>query len=105
MGSNYDVADLAVINYGSVLSGQSGERDALLQACVRWGFFYLDLSQDDKGLEYLSTAKDVLKFSKDYFGQPLDTKLKDMRDDFATFNICGYATTLCVALYGSLLCG
>lgn len=89
MATMYEVADLAVIKYRNLLLEDPTERSSLLEACSRWGFFYLDLSDVERGQEHLIAVKDVLDFSKEYFARPLDKKLCDTSQDFATFNICG----------------
>jgi isopenicillin N synthase-like dioxygenase len=89
MSSSYSVADLAVINYGQVLRRDPKECRALLEACERWGFFYLDLRQNDDCVTYFALTQDLLDFSKHYFSQSLEKKLYDRKEDFATFNICG----------------
>lgn len=89
---NSIVANLAVINHQKIRAGDVTEQNALFEACEKWGFFYLDLSQDE-GVEYLNVVDKTLEVSKEYFAKPLEEKLKDTAKDMNTFNICGYYTS------------
>lgn len=94
MSSTYGVAELAVINYDNILKRNAEECLSLFEACRKWGFFYLDLSRAENSEEYFALSQDVLEFSKEYFARPLDKKMSDMKQDFATFNICGYSPSV-----------
>jgi isopenicillin N synthase-like dioxygenase len=89
MSSEYDIADLAVVHYDRILQQDADACHVLLEACREWGFFYLDFGSDDEVKEYFHLMRELLDFSRDYFAQSIDEKLKDTRKDFATFNICG----------------
>lgn len=84
-----EVADLITISFAKLEARDQDEEARLLEACTKWGFFYLDVGQA-KPLGYLKAVDDLFELSKEYFARPLDEKKRDTPDDFDTFNICGY---------------
>jgi isopenicillin N synthase-like dioxygenase len=85
---NAGVANLTVVSYEKLLSNDQDESSRLLSACREWGFFYLDLTSTESA-SYLRTVNELSGVSKEYFAQPLDYKLKDTREEWSLFNICG----------------
>lgn len=86
------VANLAVVNHQKIRAGDVTEQEVLFKACVKYGFFYLDLSHDED-VEYLEVVDRMFEVSKEYFARPLEEKLKDTAKDMNTFNICGSYTS------------
>lgn len=87
-GDDKGVANIAVVNFEKLLAKDASEVDKLFTACADWGFFYLDL-EGDHTKEYLENVSGLFSAAKEYFGQPLEEKLKDTRKDIAVYNICG----------------
>jgi isopenicillin N synthase-like dioxygenase len=87
--SEQDNADLTVVNYQRLLSGDEDEELAMYTASSKWGFFYLDLG-DFEDPKYLEIVRELFDASKTYFEKSLVEKLKDTRSEPDVFNICGY---------------
>ncbi|CZT14697.1 related to gibberellin 20-oxidase [Ramularia collo-cygni] len=68
---------LTTISLERLRTGDAVEGKKLLSACQSQGFFYLDLSSD---LELCAQWEGMLGRMKDYFDQPLDVKLQDVRN-------------------------
>jgi isopenicillin N synthase-like dioxygenase len=75
--SGIPVATLPVISYDKLLSDDPTEIDRLLDICKSLGFFYLDLSGAAQPV--LDKSQDAFKFMENYFDQPLEVKLRDLR--------------------------
>lgn len=88
MGDEPKVANIAVINFERLLSKDAAEVSKLFTACADWGFFYLDL-EGERTKEYLENVDSLFSAAKEYFGKPLEEKIKDTRKDIAVYNICG----------------
>ncbi|KAK6075814.1 gibberellin 20-oxidase [Seiridium cupressi] len=67
-------ATLPVLSLGRLRAGDAAENAKLLEACDTYGFFYLDLSPSP---ELLADWVAMLSFAENYFGQPIDDKMKD----------------------------
>lgn len=74
---NILVAPLETISYDKLLAGESTEVERLLNNCKSLGFFYLDLRGAAK--DVLDNSQDAFKLMEEYFDQPLDVKLRDVR--------------------------
>jgi isopenicillin N synthase-like dioxygenase len=68
-------ADLHVLNFCSLQSGDESELAKLLSACEQHGFFYLDLRDWESG-EILHSLEETWNIMKRWFDQPLQEKLK-----------------------------
>lgn len=77
VSSAIPVADLDTISYDKLLEGDSIETARLLENCKSLGFFYLDLAGAAQAV--LDNSQDVFKLMEEYFDQPLDVKLQDVR--------------------------
>jgi isopenicillin N synthase-like dioxygenase len=77
VSSKIPVAPLETISYDKLLAGDSIEIERLLSNCKSLGFFYLDLT--GAAQVTLDNSRDVFKFMEEYFDQPLDVKLRDVR--------------------------
>jgi hypothetical protein len=82
------LADLAVISYEKLLKKDPAESSKLLTACVEWGFFYLDLSSLTAE-NYRNLVSAMNSISQEYFSRPLEEKMKDTKEEWGVFNICG----------------
>jgi isopenicillin N synthase-like dioxygenase len=82
------LADLSVISYEKLLRKDPTEASNLLSACVKWGFFYLDLSSLTAE-NYRNLVSSLNRVSQKYFSRPLEEKLKDSNEEWGVFNICG----------------
>lgn len=67
---------LPTISLDRLRSGDIRESKNLVEACRTRGFFYLDLSSDDKLCQQWD---EMLAAIKDYFEQPLGVKMQDAR--------------------------
>ncbi|KAI0484875.1 Clavaminate synthase-like protein [Xylariaceae sp. FL0804] len=67
-------ASIPVLRLDHLRHGEKTETKCLLEACISYGFFYLDLSSDTQLLEDWDS---ILDQSMTYFSQPLHEKLKD----------------------------
>ncbi|TXC09024.1 hypothetical protein FocTR4_00004551 [Fusarium oxysporum f. sp. cubense] len=76
--SSYDkveTANLFTVKFSNLFDRDSREVDALLQACERDGFFYLDL-RDSCSAKLWRDLERVSEMAKRWFSQPVEDKLK-----------------------------
>lgn len=73
---NMPEANLSVIDWAKLKSGDNEEGTRLIEACENRGFFYLNLLGDES---FMEDHKAVLGFMDDYFHQDLATKMVDSR--------------------------
>lgn len=71
------IAQVPVIDYDKLLSGNQTEISRLVDICQSLGFFYLNLNGNGQSL--LDDSRNAFKFMEKYFDQPLDVKLQDTR--------------------------
>jgi isopenicillin N synthase-like dioxygenase len=74
---NIPVAPLEVIYYDKLLSGSPSEIGKLVDICKSLGFFYLNLTGAAQSV--LDGSRDAFQFMEGYFDQPLEVKLRDIR--------------------------
>jgi isopenicillin N synthase-like dioxygenase len=74
---NIPVTPLEVIYYDKLLSGSHTEIVKLVDICKSLGFFYLNLT--GAGQSVLDGSRDTFQFMEGYFDQPLEVKLRDIR--------------------------
>lgn len=70
-----EIANLNVLNFGALESGDSSEAALLLKSCIDDGFFYLDFGGETGRV--LDDVQGIYSFMKEYFRQPLEVKMKD----------------------------
>jgi isopenicillin N synthase-like dioxygenase len=68
-------ANLHVLDFYSLLSGDKIELANLLSACEDYGFFYLDLRNWESGT-MLQNLEALWPIMMQWFGQPFEEKLK-----------------------------
>lgn len=71
------LAELETISYDRLLEADSQEIVRLVKNCKSLGFFYLDLTGTARCV--LDDSNSVFRVMKEYFDQPLNTKLEDVR--------------------------
>ncbi|KAI5839455.1 hypothetical protein DFP73DRAFT_561694 [Morchella snyderi] len=76
-GTEVDVADLEVIDFSRLAANEPAEVEKLYKASKSPGFFYLDLTGEDR---YLGEVRNMYSLSDKYFDQPLEVKMKDCRE-------------------------
>lgn len=72
------IAPLPTIDYDLLLARDRFEIARLVDICRTHGFFYLKFA-GSQAERLLSNSDDVVDLMRDYFQQPLETKLKDVR--------------------------
>jgi isopenicillin N synthase-like dioxygenase len=72
------IAHLETINFEKLLSQETSELRKLHFACQGDGFFYVDL-QGQSTRSLLEDEDSVYEVMRQYFDQPLEVKLKDIR--------------------------
>ncbi|KAF8480703.1 hypothetical protein JB92DRAFT_3091255 [Gautieria morchelliformis] len=78
-GAAVEVAPLETIGF-SRLRPRASDVNKFLIVCQTHDFFYLDLQTNDTGRHILADEQNVLKVMEGYFGQSLETKMKDDRN-------------------------
>lgn len=76
-GTKVDTANLEVIDFVRLAAKEPNEIEKLYRAAQSPGFFYLDLSGEK---EFISKVKTMYSVGDIYFGQPLEVKMKDLRE-------------------------
>jgi len=76
---NILIAPLPVIEFEKLLSGSDSEIARLVDICKSLGFFYLKLDVAGPGQFLLDNSRHAFQFMEEYFNQPLDVKLRDIR--------------------------
>ena len=79
--TQYDVATLKVIDLKLLIARERREIETLVTAAQSSGFFYLDLQNEPSARQLLDDLPLVYKLSDEYFDQPIESKLKDVRND------------------------
>ncbi|EMD94524.1 hypothetical protein COCC4DRAFT_148663 [Bipolaris maydis ATCC 48331] len=69
------VAQLKTIKFSELLDRSESEMENLISACEHYGFFYLDLTSNEAG-NMMQDLKDLRILMKDWFKQPVSTKMK-----------------------------
>ncbi|KAF5571004.1 2og-fe oxygenase family [Fusarium phyllophilum] len=72
---NVETANLFTVKFKNLFDKDSTERNTLLKACERDGFFYLDL-QDSCSAKLWRDLDRVSEIAKRWFSQPVEDKLK-----------------------------
>lgn len=57
--------DLLVLSYGKLLANDSAESKNLFRACMKTGFFLLDLRWTTEGESFLGDAKGILQLDRE----------------------------------------
>ena len=78
-GEGMILAPLQTLDLSCLASKEPSEICKLLKSCETHGFFYLDLHTTDEGRQILASEKDVMDVMRNYFDQPLETKMMDHR--------------------------
>ncbi|KAI1657714.1 hypothetical protein F4813DRAFT_389450 [Daldinia decipiens] len=78
-GVQVPVALLDTLDLNQLEIGNVGEIKRLLRAAQGHGLFYLDLGNSEQGRKGLRNLQDVYSTTQQYFDQPHDLKVKDMR--------------------------
>ncbi|KAF9458157.1 2OG-Fe-II oxygenase family oxidoreductase [Collybia nuda] len=81
-GGDVDIAPLETIDLARLLVRDPAEVTKLLKACIKHGFFYLDLQTSDVGRKIMKDEQEVLRFMETYFAQSLEKKMLDDRQSF-----------------------
>jgi isopenicillin N synthase-like dioxygenase len=76
---NIRLARLPVIELDKLLAGNDSEIANLVDICKSLGFFYLNLNSNSPGRSLLENSRSAFQFMEEYFDQPLETKLQDIR--------------------------
>jgi isopenicillin N synthase-like dioxygenase len=72
------IAQLPVIDFSKLLSGDDAEIVSLVDICKSLGFFNLNFN-NDAGQPLLDNSRGAFQFMEEYFDQPLEVKLRDIR--------------------------
>jgi hypothetical protein len=70
-------AELPVIDAGRLYLNDAEEVQHLVNACCQYAVFYLQLNSTSDGSQVLQAEGGVLQFMEEYFGQPLEMKIRD----------------------------
>src|ERR1700721_3031204 len=92
-GKEVPAASLTTIDFCRLEVKEPSEISRLFQSCETHGFFYLDLQNSADVLKVLASQKEVLRVMTEYFAQPLEVKMKDVRGTVK----CG-----CVVFHGHI---
>jgi isopenicillin N synthase-like dioxygenase len=71
------IAPLPVIDFDKLWAGNDTEIARLVDICKSLGFFYLNLTGVSQTV--LENSQNTFKFMEKYFDQPLEVKLRDIR--------------------------
>lgn len=69
-------APLCTVSLARLLSGDANERARVLEACKTRGFFYLNLTDTDEGIELEQESVSLFDVAKGVFDLPLEEKRK-----------------------------
>ena len=80
-----EAASLETIEYSKLQNGDALELSRLLKLCERDGFFYLNLENLEANTSrVIEDWENVLAFTKEYFAQPVEVKMRDDRQSDTT---------------------
>lgn len=78
---HFPIAPLDTISYARLQKKDASEINKLLEVCIKDGFFYLDLNEE-QGPSTLAQADNVFAFMQDWFCQPHDDKMRDYQSTY-----------------------
>ena len=74
------VTPLQTLSLSQLRKGDATAQNALFKACQEFGFFLLDLRNDDLGNELISEIDTLFAMGKETFALPEDVKMKYLHD-------------------------
>ncbi|EFQ99679.1 hypothetical protein MGYG_02692 [Nannizzia gypsea CBS 118893] len=85
-----NVSDVTTVDLARLIARDAAEVEILLKAAASPGYFFLDFRNDPATKDIARQVQSIYQVADDYFEQPSEAKLKDLRNDIPASSDRGY---------------